>query len=339
MEFAKLRPIPAIASAAIAAIAITTLLVTACGRTDATDFANHTAATVNVGRAPTIGAIDEIFGADGRPATDFSDGDYVQVRRPDDIRPIYNPDFVSAANADLSDDELVIGLSINGEARAYPAGILYIRELVNDEVGGVPVVVSWCPLCYTAMVHDRRIGGTTTVFGNQGALYKGAMTWFDHDTGTIWSQPLGKAIAGPRVGVSLDLIPAQLTTWRRWRRAFPHSRVLSVNQPTLPFKGQRSGTKHVVGVVIGDVAVAWPHTRFSGGEIVTELAGDFAIAVFRDPLTGAMRAVDLRFSDGTLMSRESAPELIAKPEGLRELPVIVASRWGWVRFYGQNTLR
>ena len=102
MEFAKLRPIPAIASAAIAAIAITTLLVTACGRTDA---------TVNVGRAPTIGAIDEIFGADGPPATDFSDGDYVQVRRPDDIRPIYNPDFVSAGNADLPDDELVIGLS------------------------------------------------------------------------------------------------------------------------------------------------------------------------------------------------------------------------------------
>ena len=136
MEFANLRPIPAIASAAMAAIAITTLLVTACGRTDATDFANHTAATVNVGRAPTIGAIDEIFGADGQPATDFSDGDYVQVRRPDDIRPIYNPDFVSAANADRSDDELVIGLSINGETRAYPAGILYIRELVNDEVGG-----------------------------------------------------------------------------------------------------------------------------------------------------------------------------------------------------------
>ena len=142
MEFAKLRPIPAIASAAMAAIAITTLLVTACGRTDATDFANHTAATANVGRAPAIGAIDEIFGADGRPATDFSDGDYVQVRRPDDIRPIYTPDFVSAGNADLPDDELVIGLSINGEARAYPAGILYIRELVNDEVGGVPVVVS-----------------------------------------------------------------------------------------------------------------------------------------------------------------------------------------------------
>ncbi len=336
MEFVKLRPIPAIASAAIA---ITTLLVTACGRADATDFANDTAATANVYRAPSIGAIDEIFGAEGRPATDFSDGDYAQVRRPDDIRPIYAPDFVSAANADLPDDELVIGLSINGEARAYPAGILYTRELVNDEVGGAPVVVSWCPLCYTAMVHDRRIGGTTTVFGNQCALYKGAMTWFDHDTGTIWSQPLGKASAGPRVGVSLDLIPAQLTTWRRWQRAFPHSRVLSVKEPTLPFKGHRPGINHVVGVVVGNVAVAWPHNRLSGGEIVTESAGDFPIAVFRDPQTGAMRAADLRLSDGTPTSSESAPELMAKPDGLRELPVIVAFRWGWVRFCGQNTLR
>ena len=289
MEFVKLRPIPAIASAAVAAIAITTLLVTACGRADPADFANHTAATVNVGRAPTIGAIDEIFGADGRPATDFSDGDYVQVRRPDDIRPIYAPDFVSAANADLPDDELVIGLSINGEARAYPAGILYIRELVNDEVGGVPVVVSWCPLCYTAMVHDRRIGDTTTVFGNQGALYKGAMTWFDHDTGTIWSQPLGKAIAGPRVGVSLDLIPAQLTTWSQWRNDQPHTLALTSHAPAEAYKGQMPGRDHLVGITVAGDGAAWPYDAVADGQVVAGIVGDTNVAIWRDAVTNGVR--------------------------------------------------
>lgn len=206
-----------------------------------------------------IGSYEEAIGPQGLTAAGFSDADFHQLLLPDDIPPIYDPQFVTAVNADLPNDELVIGFSINGDARAYPAGILYTREMVNDVVGGVPVLVTWCPRCYTALVHDRRVDGTTAVFGNQGALYKGAMTWFDHETGSIWSQPLGKALVGPRFGAALSLMPSQLTTWREWVKAHPETAVLTVAHPSPPFRGRRPGQEHVAGVIIGDTAAAWPY--------------------------------------------------------------------------------
>ena len=104
------------------------------------------------------GAVDEFIGPTGPTAPDFVDSAYHQLRRPDDIPPVYDPMFIDVAVTNLQDDELVIGLVVNGDARAYPLAILYNREMVNDVVGGVPVLVTWCPLCYTAMVHDRRVG-------------------------------------------------------------------------------------------------------------------------------------------------------------------------------------
>ena len=89
-----------------------------------------------------VGSYDEAIGPQGPAAAGFSDADFVQLLLPDDIPPIYDPQFVPAADADLPDDELVVGSSINGDARAYPAGILYTREMVNDVVGGVPVLVT-----------------------------------------------------------------------------------------------------------------------------------------------------------------------------------------------------
>ena len=71
------------------------------------------------------------------------------------------------------------------------------------------------------MVHRRELGGEAIWFGNQGGLWGNAMTWFDHATGSVWSQPLGLAIAGPRRGQRLDLLPSLLTSWGAWREAYP----------------------------------------------------------------------------------------------------------------------
>ena len=120
-----------------------------------------------------VGSYEEVIELPGPLAPGFSDAEFVQLLRPDDIPPIYSPVFVPASKANLPDDELVIGLAIGDDARAYPAGILFFREMVNDRVNGIPVLVSWCPRCYTALVHDRRIDGEPLVFGNQGALYQG----------------------------------------------------------------------------------------------------------------------------------------------------------------------
>ena len=207
------------------------------------------------------GSIDEVIGADGMAADGFADANYVQLRRRDDIPPVYAPQFVAAADADLPDDALIIGLAVNGAARAYPLGILYRRELVNDVVGGVPVLVSWCPLCYTALAHDRRHndGAPASAFGNQGALYLGAMTWYDHDTGSVWSQPLGSAIAGPLAGATLRLLPASLAEWGRWRAAYPDTLVLTPaddGAAAQQYRGRRPGEGQVVGVAIGEAARA-----------------------------------------------------------------------------------
>ena len=264
------------------------------------------------------GAYDEIIGADGPVAPGFSDADYVQLLRPDDIPPIYAPEFVASSQASLPDDELVIGLSVNGDARAYPAGILYTREMVNDVVGSVPVLVTWCPRCYTALVHRRPVDetGSPLVFGNQGALYQGAMTWYDHDSGSVWSQPLGMAIAGPAAGRTLPLLPSRLATWREWRAAHPDTLALVVDEPALPFRGRRPGPDHVVGVVVGDAAVAWPYPHAASGQAVHATVGETAVALWLDDATGGIRA------------RTTTADGIR-----REAPTIIAYRQAWLKFY------
>ena len=261
-----------------------------------------------------IGSVDEVIGPEGRLGSAFDDADFRQLRRPDAILPVYHPRFLGADNSDLPDDELVIGLKINSDARAYPAGLLYHREMVNDTVGGVPVLVTWCPLCYTALVHDRRLNSDAPVFGNQGALYKGAMTWFDHATGSVWSQPLGVAIAGPLAGHGLELVPSQLTTWRQWLAANPDSRVLASDIPSVAYSGRTPGKDHVAGVVVGHHAMAWPYPSVLDAGSIDAKIGGIDLVVSVDPDTGAIRA-------GAIGNEH------------RELPVIIAYRWAWERLY------
>ena len=312
------------AAAAIAALAV--LALAACGGDDpgaAKPAVNSVVSPAvdspvysgGAGGGYFAGGYDEVIGADGVKAAGFVDGDYVQVRRPDDIAPIYAPEFVAADAAGRPDEEPVIGLALNGEARAYPTGILYRRELVNDVVGGVPALVSWCPLCYTALAHERRVDGAAAVFGNQGALYRGAMTWYDHATGSVWSQPLGAAIAGPEAGRRLALLPAQVTTWGEWRAAYPHTLLLSDGGiPAAPYRGRRPGDGHIVGVVVGDAAAAWSYRAVaeSADGAVVGRVGNIAVALRRDEASGAIRA----WSGGV------------------ELPVIIAYRRAWEEFYG-----
>ncbi len=261
-----------------------------------------------------IGSVDEVIGPEGPVSSAFDDAEFRQLRRPDAILPVYDPAFLDARQSDLPGDELVIGLNINGDARAYPAGLLYHREMVNDTVGGVPVLVTWCPLCYTALVHDRRVGGSAAVFGNQGALYKGAMTWYDHATGSVWSQPLGEAIAGPLAGTDLELVPSQLTTWEQWIAANPHSRVLVSDIPSTPYSGRRPGEDHVAGVVVNGQAMAWPYLSVLDAETLNAHIGGIDLAIGVDTDTGAIRAVAL--------NRDKT-----------ELPVIIAYRWAWEKLY------
>jgi len=151
---------------------------------------------------------------------------FQQLRQRDSVMPVYDPQIGQASDVGWGADDLVIGLELGGEARAYPVRYLDKREMVLDDLGGIPVLVSWCPKCGTALVHRRQLDGQPLVVGNQGGLWGNAMTWWDHDTGSIWSQPLGKCIAGPRKGRKLELLASTLSTWGSWRSSYPATTVL-----------------------------------------------------------------------------------------------------------------
>lgn len=137
--------------------------------------------------------------------------------------------FVDPAVGDREweDAEPVIGLVVQGEARAYPVRLMSLHEVVNDRVGGRPVAVTWCPLCYSALVYDRIVEGQELTFGVSGYLLHNNLVLYDHQSNTLWSQLLGQGIKGAYSGSRLNLIPSTLTTWGTWKDAYPGTQVLS----------------------------------------------------------------------------------------------------------------
>ena len=151
---------------------------------------------------------------------------------PDGIPSIDNPKFVSVADASkfLRDSDLVLGVSLNGETRAYPLLILVWHEIVNDKVGGVPVAITYCPLCFTGQVFNRTINGKAVVeFGTSGKLYNNNLVMYDRLSGSLWSQALGEGIVGTHAGENLTRIPFDLAYWKDWKQLYPNSMVLSTD--------------------------------------------------------------------------------------------------------------
>lgn len=147
----------------------------------------------------------------------------------DGIPSIDNPKFVSAAeaNAFLSDDEIIFGLFLDGVARAYPTQILVWHEIVNDHVNGRPVLITYCPLCFTGAAFERSINGEAVEFGTSGKLYNSDLVMYDRKTDSYWSQIPGVAIVGKLTGYELTRIPLDHITWREWKKLHPDTEVLS----------------------------------------------------------------------------------------------------------------
>ncbi len=145
----------------------------------------------------------------------------------DGIPALDHPAHIAAAQADWRDDELVVGVERAGVARAYPLALLVWHELVNDEIGGEAILVSYCPLCGTALVFDRRHGGRVRRFGVSGLLYQSDLLMFDRESESLWSQITARAVTGPLAGQSLSILRSNMVPWGRWRQAHPETTVLS----------------------------------------------------------------------------------------------------------------
>lgn len=225
----------------------------------------------------------------------------------DAIIPIYEPQFVDQSEIEIWPGELVMGVEINGEAHAYPIGLMRKREIVNDVIGGVPVLVTWCPLCFTGLTHDRRLDGEVMTFGNQGALFMTAMTWFDHSTESVWSQPWGSAITGPLAGKTLLQIPSEVLLYGAWLERYPDTKIL-IDERGEHFGRQLPKTDFVIGVAVQEDAVGFYFPSAKKAGLINHHVGEFPVAVFVNEETGAID-VYLRRVVGSLTGKEvDAPD-------------------------------
>ena len=129
------------------------------------------------------------------------------------------------------------------------------------------------------MVHRREVRGEELVFGNHGALWGNAMTWWDHDTGSIWSQPLGEAIAGPRIGDRLELLPVTFTTWGAWFESHPTTDALAAPAAITGFDLEEL----FIVVDLGAETVAYPADDLQTRGVVNDVLAGVEIAVVSDP--------------------------------------------------------
>lgn len=149
---------------------------------------------------------------------------------PDGIPAIDDPSFVPLAQVTSGDDVQAIVLQDGTGVRVYPYNILVWHEIVNDTVDGVPVAVTFCPLCGSAIVFERTLpNGTATTFGVSGGLIDSNMIMFDRATEGLWQQSTGRALAGEFVATELALHPFQLLTLGEVRESHPNARVLSAD--------------------------------------------------------------------------------------------------------------
>jgi Protein of unknown function (DUF3179) len=163
----------------------------------------------------------------------------------DGIPSIDNPKFVALADVkDVPETEPVIGFSYNGDARAYPLRILIWHEIVNDTVGGLPVSVTFCPLCNSAIVFDRRLDGRVLDFGTTGKLRKSDLVMYDRQTESWWQQFVGEGIVGEMTGKRLKMLPSRVESLANFRKRFKTAKVLIPNNVNMRRYGMNPYTRY-----------------------------------------------------------------------------------------------
>ncbi len=192
------------------------------------------------------------------PETDFSKTsvDYGEIFSggppKDGIPAIDNPVFVQISEIkDIKATEPVIGVVVGKEAKAYPLRVLMWHEIVNDTIGGVPVSVTFCPLCNASIVFDRRLshpekGNMVLDFGTTGKLRNSDLVMYDRQTESWWQQFLGEAIVGELIGATLKVIPVRIESFAKFKERQPDGKVLIPSQAGLrpygknPYEGYDS---------------------------------------------------------------------------------------------------
>jgi len=240
----------------------------------------------------------------------------------DGIPAIDAPRYESIADARqwLSDRSPLISLSIGDVARAYPLAVLMWHEIVNDSLAGVPVVVTFCPLCNTALVFEREFDGQVHDFGTTGNLRISDLVMYDRQTESWWQQATGEAIVGELTGKRLTFLPAQIVSLADFEAAHPNGDILgrktghvraygrnpyagydTIDQNPFLFEetpgGPLSPKERVVTVGLHADAVAVPFSELRTVGVATITVGGEELVVFWTP--GTASALNAQVIDGS----------------------------------------
>ena len=240
----------------------------------------------------------------------------------DGIPALVNPELVAPSDdaaGYLDDDELIFGVAINGDVRAYPLRVLDWHEMFNDVVGGVPVALAYCTLCGSGILFETAVEGRDAPFefGSSGFLYRSNKLMYDRETNSLWNQFTGQPVVGDLVGSDIELRvrPIAITTWKKWLARNPKTRVLSLetghkrdywsgkpyatyfDSPDLMFPARVSDTRlaakdYVFALRLGDVEKAWSVDLFTDQPVPNDVIGDREIVLIGDPESRTVRAYE-----------------------------------------------
>lgn len=247
-----------------------------------------------------------------------------------------NPAHISASEAKyLNDSERVFGVSVGGEARAYPLRILDWHEMANDVVGGEPVTLSYCTLCGSGVLYQTSTpSGQAYTFGTSGLLYRSNKLMIDRQTLTLWNNLTGEPVVGrlARSPIRLPVLPLTITTWKEWRERHPRTTVLALDREMerrwgfsyLPGAAdrRRAGVafpvwlksdaldpkEEIYAVRLGEAAKAYPIARALKERVINDTLNGEPLVVVADPESGAVRIY--RRGERTFSPGANARELV-----------------------------
>ena len=237
----------------------------------------------------------------------------------DGIPSLDNPKLINVTEATyLVDSDLVFGVEINGDIRAYPLRIMGWHEMFNETIGGVPVALAYCTLCGAGILFETAIEGRDKplVFGSSGFLYRSNKLMFDRQTNSLWNQFTGEPVSGPLVnaGIKLKIRPVTITSWGHWKSSHPETKVLSLDtghrrnygsgvvyndyfsSPNLMFPANsREGSPlqpkdYVFGIRDVGAAKAWPVKAFENIKVINDSVGGLNVVLIGDAASRTVRA-------------------------------------------------
>ena len=297
--------------------------------------------------------------------------------RKDGIPSLDNPNLIPAKDADyMLGHDLVFGVQINGDVRAYPLRIMGWHEMFNDVIGGVPLALAYCTLCGSGIMFETQLPDREKplVFGSSGFLYRSNKLMFDRGTHSLWNQFTGKPVMGPLVdsGIELKQRPVVIEPWIRWTERHPDTKVLSLNtghsrdygsgvvyekyfsSAKLMFPAAVDQTRlkqkdYVFGIRTFGAAKAWPVTSFEGGRVINDKVGDLEVVLVGDRLGRTVRAYQrngLLFGPGSnartlrqgIDTWDVTEEFLQGPDGVR-LPRVaghIAYWFAWDGYLGSQ---